>query len=147
MLCFAVLPLNSEQFQQPLYFFMDAWKQVAAMRNIITAELQQVNILGKFFESGLDVLPLPEAPTIQEIELKDMANHHTIADSDFNYFPSTPIGRFFKRFNLETDVTEPTEPFIHFLVWLPPKDRKSLYLHTLINTSFTLSRVPSRKSN
>ena len=125
MLYLTIVPIDGGQFQQPFRIHTDVWRRVVGMHSRIIKEFQEARLIGEFFTSELEILPLPEAPTIKEVKRESMASLYAKAHQEANSLPSDEVGRYFNRFN---QVHGASEEFVHFLVWLPPYDCEFVFI-------------------
>jgi hypothetical protein len=79
-------------------------------------------LVGEFFRSNLEILPLPTTPTMIELREQNLAELRIKAHRQPEDFPAITFAKFFNRFYVEGQ----QDPCVHFLVWLPPKYREFL---------------------
>jgi hypothetical protein len=85
-------------------------------------ELKTERLIGKSFQSDLEILPLPKTPTTIELREHNLADLRANAYPKPEDLPTITFDKYFNRFG----VKEQQDPCVHFLVWLPPQHRESL---------------------
>jgi hypothetical protein len=85
-------------------------------------ELKTEWLVGESFRSDLEILPLPTTPTTIELREHNLADLCANAYRKPEDFPTITFDKYFNRFGVKGQ----QNPCVHFLVWLPPKDRESL---------------------
>lgn len=79
----------------------------------ILQELRKTRI-GEHYQQNLEILPLQRILTLNHLEMEDLAHLRNEAQQ-FNRLANVSVDEFFGPQRLNR---------IHFIVWLPPKDRE-----------------------
>jgi hypothetical protein len=70
-------------------------------------------LIGEFYDSLLEILPLPTTPTLDQLKMQDIADLRKQARQIVDDFPSDSVHEYFN---------QPGSDGVHFVVWLPPKN-------------------------
>jgi len=98
--------------------------EIHEFRYSIRIGLMKDNLVTKtLMLAGLEILPLPETPSLSELKNMDLAALHKQAQF-LRDLPSERASDFFRMQNLR---------LAHFLVWLPPEDGTFHWLNLLNN--------------
>jgi len=107
-----VVPIDGETFKPRLLLDVDPSTLIEAIPGLIRNRLRNV-LIGEYYRSNLDVLPLKMMPTLDQLKGEDLAKlrnqvrqHDALQDDVAEFFGSQ------------------ISDGIHCLVWLPPKDRE-----------------------
>ena len=100
------------------------WTPVHNMHDEIRNALIRGSILGRSFESSLDILPLPKMPTFSELQGENLDDLHLKACRKLMDLPHEELATFF---NFFAEKPDPLEEHIHFIVWLPAESGECLF--------------------
>src|ERR1700722_11900056 len=118
-----ILPIDDDLYLDPMVLDVSRWDTVAMMYYRIRNQLRNSLLIGEFFRWDLEIRPLKDTPTRQEVERQDLARLRSIAFQQPRDLPNTLVTTFSKKLYNQRD---PPENIIHFLVWLPPEDGEFL---------------------
>jgi hypothetical protein len=90
------------------------------MEDMIHTKFHERGLIGRYFRSGLEILPLPETPTTTELRIEDLAEIRPHAYRRPQDFPAVTFLQYFNKFYIEGQ----RDPCIHFIVWLPAQLRE-----------------------
>jgi hypothetical protein len=120
MMCLFVVPIDVEHledfFKTPIDIMVRPMSLIRVLHDTIAQELCHTH-LGKHYQSPLEILPLKMVPTLEYLKGQDLAELRKDARKP-DGLPGIPVGEFFG---------PQVSRGVHFLVWLPPRDREFLW--------------------
>lgn len=120
-----IAAVDDGQIREPFKVDVPSTAKVCEVQDFIYNGLQRNALVGRNFETALDILPLPEVPSITDLQQKDLAELRRQAQTP-SYLPNEEVSNFF---GLQNSVGVR----VHFLVWLP-KSNSEFYRCNLSNT-------------
>lgn len=129
----AVVPVDGQSFALPFHVDVHPSTKIVVMHNLICNKLREIHI-GEFYRSGLEILPLQEMPTLDQLKGDNLSNLRKRALLP-DELPNECVNEWFHPQELNG---------IHFIVWLPATDREFLWSTRLRTTNLaTEGRFPA----
>jgi len=112
-----VVPVDVEHledpFKTPIDIMVRPMSLIRVLHDTIAEELCHTHF-GKHYQSPLEILPLKMVPTLKGQDPAELQKDARKPDG----LPEIPVGEFFG---------PQVSGGVHFLVWLPPRDREFLW--------------------
>jgi hypothetical protein len=117
-----VVLIEGEEIQDHLLLQVQPGSRISSMDNRIRDELLSIGLIGQLFRSYLEILPLQTTTAMSELRGRNLEELRTQAYRNPDNFPPVAFSHFFHRFYTQGQ----HDLFVHFLVWLPPRNREFL---------------------
>jgi hypothetical protein len=114
-----VVPIDDGQPLRHHLLKVDPLNIIASSESLIYQMVRSRGLVGQFFRSGLVILPLAKTLTATELRGENLAEIRTRGYRTADNFPAVTFAEFFSQFYVEGQ----HEPPVHFLAWLPHRDR------------------------
>jgi hypothetical protein len=114
-----IVAVDDGDFRTPFSIEAPPSARIVEFQDFIRSGLRVNGFISRSLNSGLEILPLPQTPTLSELKQRKMADLHDMAHLPKD-LPKNKASEFF---------TQQDSGGVHFLVWLPPAEREFLWLN------------------
>ena len=118
-----IIAVDDGNFCTPFTIEAPPTAKIVEFQEFICTGLRLNGFIGRRLNSGLDILPLPQTPTLADLQKDNITDLHYLAQQPKD-LSKIAASEFFSQHVLNG---------VHFLVWLPPDEREFLWLNLLVS--------------